>query len=535
MKTECSFLVIGSGIAGLSFASHAAQFGSVIVISKKEIIETNTNRAQGGIACVLEPDDSFESHIEDTLTAGAGLCNKEAVSLMVEKGPARIKDLLDIGINFSKDSKSQSHFHLGKEGGHSHNRIIHASDLTGQELERALLNHVRSLKNVTLYENISAVELITNHHIKSRKKKIRCFGAYVYDTKTEKVHTVRAKITCLVTGGAGWVYLHTTNPSIATGDGIAMAYRAGATIANMEFIQFHPTSLYHPQADSFLISEALRGAGAVLKDRNGREFMNEYHHLKSLAPRDIVARAIDNEMKKQGLECVYLDITNRSAAKIKSRFPNIYKRCKELGINITRDWIPVVPAAHYLCGGIQVDLQGNTDIENLYACGETACTGVHGANRLASNSLLEALVFSKLAAFDAGTKIHNIRNLPREGVPFWDDSGTIDNEEWILLAHNFKEIRSIMWDYVGIVRSNLRLSRAQRRMRLLSKEIETFYKRTRITSSLLELRNLVTTSQLIIEAAQKRHESRGLHFTTDYPQRNDSRWIKNTLIKHPES
>jgi L-aspartate oxidase len=535
MKTTCDFLVIGSGIAGLSFAIHASLFGSVIMLTKKNDNDSNTNNAQGGIACVLDPFDSFESHIRDTLVAGAGLCDEKAVEFLVKDGPERIEELLKWGARFStsRSSRAPHHLDLGREGGHSANRIIHARDLTGREIESSMLKQLRRTPNVTLFENHYTVELITNHHLQRPLSENKCFGAYVLDTTKGAIHTIRSKITYLATGGAGRVYLHTTNPEIATGDGIAMAFRAGASIANMEFIQFHPTTLYHEHANSFLISEALRGFGAVLKDKHGRQFMDKHHPMKSLAPRDIVARAIDKEMKKTGDPCEFLDVRHVPAARVKKHFPFIYARCREYGINITTDLIPVVPAAHYLCGGIAVDISGNSSLKNLYACGEVACTGIHGANRLASNSLLEALVFSKRASFDAAGKLRSINLMPADNIPPWDDSGTIDNEEWILLSHNLTEIQTVMWDYVGIVRSNLRLERALRRINFLEKEIESFYKRTRITPRLLELRNVVTTARLIVVSALRRHESRGLHYTTDYPRPDDRHWKKNTIIKKP--
>jgi L-aspartate oxidase len=529
---KCDYLVIGSGIAGLSFAIHAARRGRVIMITKKSSNDTNTNRAQGGIACVLDPHDTFESHLRDTLVAGAGLCKEEAVRILVENGPARIHELIDWGIKFSKSNRAGNRWglHLGKEGGHSVNRIVHAHDLTGREVEKTLLHHLRRLPSVTLFENHVAVELITNHQVAGDRAGNRCYGAYVFDSRDRSVSVVQSRITCLATGGAGQVYLHTTNPEIATGDGIGMAYRAGAAAANMEFIQFHPTCLFHPEGNSFLISEALRGFGAVLKDSHGREFMKKYHPLQSLAPRDIVARAIDTEIKKSGDACVFLDIRHVAAASVRNHFPGIYARCLKLGIDITRDRIPVVPTAHYLCGGVQVDLQGNSTIANLYACGETACTGIHGANRLASNSLLEALVFAKRAADDSASKLKDLSFVSDRRIPAWDDSGTIDNEEWVLLSHNFREIRSAMWDYVGIVRSNFRLHRASRRIAMLEGEIEDFYRRTKITPRLLELRNMVTTASLIVTSALRRRESRGLHYTTDYPQSNDRYWKKDTVL-----
>jgi L-aspartate oxidase len=535
-KNSCDF--IGSGMAGLCFAIHASRYGTVSVITKKEDSESNTNYAQGGIACVLDEDDSFEKHINDTLAAGRGLCNEAAVRITVKEGPDRIKDLIDWGVDFSHFSRATNQYklHLGKEGGHSHNRIVHAHDLTGKVVEEKLLQLIRANRKIRLYEHHFAIELITDHHLRRAAgnpnsiKSRRCYGAYVLDTAAQTIVPIKAGITCLATGGAGAVYLHTTNPAIATGDGFAIAYRAGATIANMEFIQFHPTTLYHDKAHSFLISEALRGYGAEIIDASGNKFMHKYHAMGSLAPRDTVARAIDSEIKLSGASCVYLDIRNAPAADTRRHFPYIFKKCKEFGINITRDLIPVVPAAHYICGGIQVDLQGKTDIPGLYACGETSFTGVHGANRLASNSLLEALVFSYRAAVDAGAASADRSPLAGITIPAWDDRGTIDNEEWILLSHNKNEIQTAMWDYVGIVRSDVRLERAFRRISLLENEIEDFYKRTKITVPLLELRNLVTAAKLIVLSAMKRKESRGLHFTTDYPEQNDRRWKINTIL-----
>jgi L-aspartate oxidase len=537
MKTSCDFLVIGSGIGGLSFAIRAAKIGSVVMITKKTDSESNTNYAQGGIACVLDPKDSFESHYADTINAGAGLCNTDAVNVLVREGPQRIEELIGWGTHFSTSRKSHAphHLDLGREGGHSMNRIVHTRDFTGHDVEDALLRRLRTMPSVTMYENHCAVELITNHQVRRTGSvdSNRCYGAYVLDTIKRAIFSVRSKITCISTGGCGRAYLHTTNPEIATGDGIAMAYRAGAVIENMEFIQFHPTTLYHERGNSFLISEALRGFGAVLKDSRGNEFMNRYHPMKSLAPRDIVARAIDKEMKRSGDSCVYLDVRHISARRIRQHFPHVYGRCKEYGIDITKDLIPVVPAAHYVCGGIRVDTNGQSTIQNLYACGEASCTGIHGANRLASNSLLEALVFSRRAADDATKRLGAIFPINQRSVPAWDDSGTIDNEEWVLLSHNLAEIQSVMWDYVGIVRSNLRLERAMRRISFLEKEIENFYKRTKITPRLLELRNIVTAAKLIVMSALRRHESRGLHYTTDYPTQNDRFWKRNTVCVHP--
>ncbi|MBN2036164.1 MAG: L-aspartate oxidase [Chitinispirillaceae bacterium] len=534
----CDFLVIGSGIAGLCFAIHASRFGSVVMITKKQDSESNTNYAQGGIACVLDPADSFETHVRDTLNAGRGLCNEEAVRVLVREGPKRIDELAEWGVAFSKQRRAGNPrgLHLGREGGHTFHRIVHAHDLTGKVVEERLLALVRANRKIRLLEHHFAVELITDHHLHAKRRgPVTCYGSYIYDTITRTIFPQQARITCLASGGAGKVYLHTTNPDIATGDGFAMAWRAGARIANMEFIQFHPTALFHDRSHSFLISEALRGHGAVLRDRNGREFMKKHHRLGSLAPRDVVARAIDSEMKRTGAACVYLDIRHAPPEQTKRHFPNIYKRCKSLGIDITRDLIPVVPAAHYICGGVMVGLDGNTSIANLYACGEVACTGVHGANRLASNSLLEALVFSRRAALDVAQRIGSIPLQRPAAVPAWDDSGTIATEEWILLSHNMEELQTIMWDYVGIVRSDLRLSRALRRLDLLEKEVESFYKRTRISVPLLELRNLTTTARLVVVSALKRKESRGLHYTTDYRKTDEQRWHRDTVLVHPRA
>lgn len=532
VKRSSDYLVIGSGIAGLCFALEAAKSGSVTVVTKKRDSESNTNHAQGGIACVLSSKDSFDCHYEDTLRTGQGLCSEEAVRILVEEGPRRIRQLLAWGVEFttSQTSRAYHHLHLGREGGHSVNRIAHARDLTGREVEERLLAQAKRHRNITIHENHCLVELITNHHMSRRSREVTCFGAYVFDAVNRRTIPLRAGVTLLSTGGAGQVYLHTTNPAIATGDGVACAFRAGAEIANMEFIQFHPTSLYHPNADSFLISEAARGYGGVLRDSLGREFMAKYHPMKSLAPRDVVARAIDSELKATGESCVYLDIRHKQRAATRRHFPNIYSRCLEHGIDITSDLIPVVPAAHYLCGGVRVDINGVTSIRRLYACGESACTGVHGANRLASNSLLEALVFSRRAALHAAGALRNVTVVPAREVPQWDDSGTMDNEEWVLLSHNLLELKSLMWDYVGIVRSTHRLKRAARRIRLLEHETDIFYRRTKITPDLLELRNIITVAKLIVLSALRRRESRGLHFTTDFPTASDRFWRRDTIL-----
>ncbi|MEX0773505.1 MAG: L-aspartate oxidase [Balneolales bacterium] len=510
------FLVLGSGSAGLSYALTVADHGTVGIITKKNKADSNTNYAQGGIASVFDHNDSFHSHIEDTLTAGADLCKYEAVKAIVEEGPAVINELLERGARFTSRNGS---FDLGREGGHTHNRIVHAADMTGREIERSLLDSAAAHPNIQIFEHHFAMELITEHHL--GKKMTRndsnnsCYGVYVLNTRLDKVERVIAKTTMLATGGAGQVYMHTTNPEIATGDGIAMAYRAKAKVANMEFIQFHPTSLCIPGANSFLISEAVRGKGGILRNKEGNAFMKQYDKRADLAPRDIVARAIDDQLKKTGDECVYLDVQHLDDKIIKQEFPNIYKTSLKYGLNITKNLIPVVPAAHYICGGVVTDLQGQTSVKGLYASGETASTGVHGANRLASNSLLEALVFSKRAAYQAIEYSSDAR--VNQNIPEWDDSGTTNTEEWILISHNKRELQQIMWDYVGIVRSNLRLKRAFRRTRMLHDEVEDFYERNRVSVPLCELRNLIAIAYLVIQSALKRKESRGLHYTTDYP------------------
>lgn len=535
MTTKTDFLVIGSGIAGLSFALKAANHGTVAIITKKEQAESNTNYAQGGVAAVFSKDDSFALHVEDTKKAGAGLCHDNVVELLVSNGPERVRELIDWGVEFSRQNFPKSNeFDLGREGGHSRNRIVHAKDLTGKIVEQSLLEAIKQNTNIQIFEQHLAIDLITEHHLEQKKinnnKPLHCWGSYVLNESSGMISQFLARSTVLATGGCGQVYLHTTNPQIATGDGVAMAYRAGAKIANLEFMQFHPTTLYHPKADSFLISEAVRGFGAKLKTQDGTPFMDKYHAMAELAPRDIVARAIDAELKKRGEEFVYLDITHKPESEIKSRFPNIYENCLKFNIDITSQPIPVVPAAHYMCGGVVTDIHGRTNIKNLYACGEVACTGVHGANRLASNSLLEAVVFAHqvyLAALhNVGLKVHE--DYPP--IPVWNDEGTFNQEEWILISHDREEVQSLMWDYVGIVRSDLRLKRALRRINLISREIENFYKKTKITAGLIELRNLVQVARLIINCALYRKESRGLHYTTDYPDRDDRHWLNDTAL-----
>ena len=536
MSYTSDFLVIGSGIAGLSFALKAAQNGSVSIITKKSDTESNTNYAQGGIASVISPDDTFDLHIKDTMVAGAGLCHRDAVELVVRDGPERISELIEWGTQFTKKQGDggTDQLSLGREGGHSRHRIIHAADLTGREIERALIQAVKETPNIQVYEHHAAIDLITEHHLRdkaqTRERGTTCWGVYALDIITGAVERFLAKATVLATGGAGHVYLHTTNPSIATGDGIAMAYRAGADIANLEFMQFHPTTLYHPQARSFLISEAMRGYGGILRDNEGRDFMAEYHELKDLAPRDIVARAIDRELKKSGYPCVYLDVTHKPADETRAHFPNIYSQCTSIGLDITRERIPVVPAAHYMCGGVVTDLDGCTSIQGLYACGEVACTGLHGANRLASNSLLEGVVFPHRAMKHASDFIGRRTTAIPPDIPSWNDEGTFDSEEWVLIAHDRTEIQTLMWDYVGIVRSDARLIRAQRRINMIAEEIEEFYKKTVVTPDLIELRNVGMVATLIIECALRRKESRGLHYTTNYPESHPEYGKRDTVI-----
>ncbi len=515
MNLNFDFLVIGSGLAGLSFALKAAEHGSVAIVTKREINEANTSYAQGGISGVMNFDtDSFEKHVNDTLKAGAGLNDRTAVEAMVKDGPRLIQELIDYGVNFTREN---GQLHLGREGGHSENRVVHAADATGWEVENVMVSKVKNHPNITIFEHHFAMELLTEHHLGKKVKylnKINCFGAYVLDEANEKVLRMLAKITVLASGGAGSVYAKTTNPEIATGDGIAMAYRAKAKIKNMEFVQFHPTALNVPESDSFLISEALRGHGAILRNADGEAFMELYDERKELAPRDIVARAIDDQLKKRGDKSVFLDITHKPATEVKSAFPNIYETCLSFGIDITSQWIPVVPAAHYFCGGVETDINARTSIKRLYACGEVACTGVHGANRLASNSLLEALYFANQAVLSSKKEVNSLEFNTK--IPEWDESGTFNNKEWVLISHNREELQQIMSDYVGIVRSDLRLTRALRRQTLLYEEVEEFYERTRVSIPLFELRNLISIAYLIIIAAMNRKESCGLHYNLDF-------------------
>ncbi len=504
-------LIIGSGLAGLTLAIKLAEHQNVGLITKRTLLDGASGWAQGGIAAVMSSEDSLEAHIQDTLTAGAGLCDEAATRYVVEHGKTSIDWLISQGVPFSKDPSSDTGYHLTREGGHSRRRIMHAADATGHAVQATLAARVQEHPNITVLENCMSVDLITGRKLGLQDN--RCHGVYVLDCLRDEVLTIGSQNTILATGGAGKVYLYTTNPDTATGDGIAMAWRAGCRIANMEFIQFHPTCLYHPHAKSFLISEAVRGEGGILKLPDGTRFMPQHDERAELAPRDVVARAIDFEMKKHGLDCVYLDISHQSVEFLQEHFPNIYERCLSLGINISKEPIPVVPAAHYTCGGIVTDLHARTDVENLYAVGETAYSGLHGANRLASNSLLECLVFADAAVRDIlGKPGHAPAPLPA-----WDESRVTDADEQIVISHNWAELRHFMWDYVGIVRTTKRLQRAQHRIQLLQDEINEYYAHFHVSSDLLELRNLVLNAELIVQSALSRHESRGLHFSKDYP------------------
>ncbi len=520
MTREYDFLVIGSGIAGLSYALKVADYGTVAVISKTELKETNTAYAQGGIASVMYQPDSFEKHIEDTLIAGDGECDLEAVKKVITDAPEQIKQLLSWGTSFDKNAEGD--FDLHREGGHSEHRILHHKDNTGAEIQRALIQELRSHKSIDILEDHFAVDIITQHHLgkvtEPWMKDIICYGAYVLNKKEGSVETILAKTTMMATGGIGSVYQTTTNPLIATGDGIAMVFRAKGIIENMEFVQFHPTSLYNlSERPSFLITEAMRGYGGILRRIDGSEFMEDYDERGCLAPRDIVARAIDNELKLRGEEFVYLDVSHKPAEETKEHFPNIYKKCKSLGIDITKDMIPVVPAAHYLCGGIKVDLNGQSSINNLYATGECSSTGLHGANRLASNSLIEALVFANAAAKDALKSIEDIE-INRK-IPDWNDEGTSHPEEMILITQSNKEVQQIMSKYVGIVRSNIRLNRAYDRLEVIYRETESLFQNSKVSEKICHLRNKINVGYLIIKMARKRKESRGLHYTIDYPNK----------------
>jgi L-aspartate oxidase len=521
MRREYDFLVIGSGAAGLSYALKVANSGKVALISKDTIENTNTSYAQGGIAAVTSQFDNFEKHITDTLIAGDGLCDPEVAKMVIMNAPAQIKQLIDWGTQFDKDQKGS--YDLHREGGHSEFRILHHRDNTGFEIQRALVSQIRNHPNIDIFEQHFAIEILTQHHLGRANEPwmtdTECYGAYILDEKSNRVDTFLSKVTMIATGGIGDVYQTTTNPTIATGDGIAMVFRAKGVIQNMEFVQFHPTSLYNPkESPSFLITEAMRGYGAILRTAKGEEFMHKYDERGCLAPRDVVARAIDNELKGSGDDFVYLDVRHKPAETTKEHFPTIYHKCIQVGIDITKEMIPVVPAAHYLCGGIKVDLNGRSSINRLYAAGECSCTGLHGANRLASNSLLEALVYADVAASHSAGMLDKVKinNL----IPDWNDEGTTHNEEMILITQANKEVEAIMSNYVGIVRSNLRLKRAFDRLEILYHETEYLYQRSKVSKRLCELRNKINVGYLIIKMAQKRKESRGLHYTLDYPEKN---------------
>jgi L-aspartate oxidase len=514
-------LVIGSGLAGLTYALKVADFGKVAIVTKTALNDTNTSYAQGGIAAVTNEPDNFDKHIEDTLIAGDGLCNPKVVEMVVKEAPLQIQQLVQWGAGF--DRATSGKFDLAREGGHSEYRILHHKDNTGYEIQRVLSTAIRNHANIDVFENFYAIDIITQHHLGKLVKRyfpdIECYGAYVLDLKSGTIHTFLSRVTMIATGGVGNLYHTTTNPLIATGDGIAMIYRAKGIIDNMEFVQFHPTSLYHPgERPSFLITEAMRGHGAILRNHKGEDFMKRYDDRGSLAPRDIVARAIDNEMKTSGEEFVFLDGTHLDGEDLKQSFPTIYDKCLSLGIDFTRDMIPVVPAAHFLCGGIKVDINGRSSIQRLYAAGETAYTGLHGANRLASNSLLEAMVFADHAAKHslATCKNYSIQ----QNIPLWNDEGTTHPEEMVLITQNFKEVQQIFSFYVGIVRSNLRLKRAMDRLEIIFNETEELFVKSKLSQKLCELRNMINAGYLIIKAAQQRKESRGLHYTLDYPQKN---------------
>lgn len=525
------FMVIGGGIAGLFFALKAAKNGKVILLAKTEIIKSNTYYAQGGIAAVAKSTDTYENHISDTLKAGDELCDQKTVEIVVKTGPEVIEDLISEGVRFTKDGENESGFSLHKEGGHSEHRIYHYTDVTGKEIIRGLSERIFNHPNITVLEHHLAIDLLTEHQKDETLPVERCYGAYVLDLKKNRIRKFLSRNTILATGGSGQVYKYTSNPEVATGDGIAMAYRAKASIANMEFFQFHPTTLYTERKlnQSFLISEAVRGFGGILKNSAGEEFMDKYHELKSLAPRDIVARSIDREMKHLGDENVYLDVTSFPAKKIMSSFPNIYERCLMEGIDISKEMIPVVPAAHYQCGGIKTDLRGRTDLKGLYAIGEVAFTGIHGANRLASNSLLEALVFAKNAALDSGKNVNKM--IEFTGFPEWESSQTKVPQELIVIKYLKKSIQTLMTSFVGIVRSDERLEFAIQYIDVLLRQTRKYYKKTVISKELIELRNLADTASLIIRSALLRKESRGLHYNIDYPEKDNEKWQKPTIIK----
>lgn len=525
MAERFDYLVIGGGIAGLTFARKAAATGTVAVLTKRARDESNTKWAQGGIAAVLDPADSFDAHVRDTLEAGAGICHRETVEFCVREGPEAIRELIELGAAFSE--KEHGGLDLTREGGHSARRVVHARDLTGSEVERTLIAACEAEPNIHFFDHHTAIDLIGSARA-GQPGPNRILGAWVLDNESGDAVTFLAKVTVLATGGAGKVYLYTSNPDVATGDGLAMAWRAGAALANLEFYQFHPTCLYHPEAKSFLISEAMRGEGGILRRRDGTSFTEAYHPMGSLAPRDVVARAIDAELKRSGDECVFLDMTHHTRSFLQDRFPHIYATCQQFGIDIATDPIPVVPAAHYQCGGVLVDLDTRTSIPNLLAIGEVACTGLHGANRLASNSLLEGLVFGARAAITAAELAREAKEPPP--VSDWDEGSAIEPEEAVVVTHNWDEIRRTMWNYVGIVRTVKRLQRARARLDLLREEIRQYYWQYKLTPDFIELRNLADVAHMVVRCALERKESRGLHTILDYPERDDVQWKRDTVI-----
>ncbi len=532
IKHNSDVLIIGSGAAGLTCALHLSDHFNIHLLCKGKLSEAATFYAQGGIAAVLDHQDSVESHVEDTLIAGAGLCNKQTVQHTVENSKEAIEWLIKRGVNFSledSDHASSSDYHLTREGGHSHRRIIHAADATGKAVQNTLSDAVSNHPNIKLFENYNAIDLVTTHTLGIIGESNRCHGAYALNRDSGKVESFNSKFVVLATGGASKVYLYTSNPDISSGDGIAMAWRAGCRVANLEFNQFHPTCLFHSKAHSFLITEALRGEGALLKLPNGERFMPRFDERAELAPRDIVARAIDHEIKRLGVDCVFLDISHKDSEFIRSHFPTIYKRLLDLNIDITKEAIPVVPAAHYTCGGVVVDKESSTDLKNLYAIGEVAFTGLHGANRMASNSLLECLVYAKTAAENILKQKHEPHN-SEAVIPDWDESQVSDSDEEVVVSHNWHELRHLMWNYVGIVRTTKRLERAQRRIQLLKQEVIDYYSNFKVTSDLLELRNLITVAELIIECAMRRKESRGLHYSLDYPSSDPKLDYVDTIL-----
>ncbi|MBO7166857.1 MAG: L-aspartate oxidase [Kiritimatiellae bacterium] len=520
---DCDYFVVGSGMSGLLTVLHLSKSGKVVLVTKAKLADCNTNCAQGGICCVADPKDNFEAHAIDTEIAGAGLCDGDVVRKMVSEAPAGIKDLIDCGVKFNR--KEDGSWDLGREGGHSMRRIFHAGDITGEKCEAAMIRSLRKHSDIDIREGTTVIDLIITSRI-GYSGTGRCVGAYVLDVETSEIYAIRAPHTILATGGCGKVYLYTCNPDTATGDGIALAWRAGAKIANMEFFQFHPTCLYHPKAKRFLISEAVRGEGAVLVDANGKPFMHRYDSRESLAPRDIVARAIDSEMKRTGAQCCFLDIRKKGRTFLQRRFPNIYKKCLEFGIDMAKDLIPIVPAAHYCCGGVKTTIDGETNVPGLSVVGEAACTGLHGANRLASNSLLEAMVMARFISRRLSK--NKEKQLKKVKIPTWKTGRAVAPDEAVLVSHMWDEIRRLMWDYVGIVRSNKRLARARHRIATLRREIREYYFSYLVTPDTLELRNLAVCAELIIKSAQKRTESRGLHYTLDYP--NKKKYARETIL-----